>query len=363
MVDLRQIDARGIGQVEEERVVLALGVAERRLRVHVDRLVPRVGSILGRADVHAQVAAGAVLRRHLNRVGLRLEFVPLVGHGLERPRRAGERGVVIHLGADGCVRADQHALIALDADRLVPHRDLEREVPLLPLRRADRPGAVHWKRAHRQQIALAGHEDGGHPLDEVGRQRRHHRRTAVRRGDARRHRHLVEVGERRVHGLEVAPDDFRAALAVGLLDRVLDLRDRLFARQDAGDREEAGLHDRVDAAAHAGVAGHGGRVDGVEADALLDHLLLHLARQMVPDLAGLVGRVQQENRPLRRVLEHVEAFQELELVAGDEPGLRDEIGRSDPARARAQVRHGHRAGLLGVVDEVALHVQRRFLRR
>ena len=172
----------------------------------------------------------------------------------------------------------------------------------------------------------------------------------------RRHRHLLQVRERRVDRLEVALHDLRAALAVGLVDRVLDLRDRLLARQDAGDREEAGLHDRVDPAAHARLARHRGRVDRVEADALVDQLLLHLARQLLPDLVGRVGRVQQEDRPLRRVFEHVDPFQELELMARDEPGLRDQIGRPDRTGARAQVGDRRRARLLGVVDEVALRV-------
>ncbi len=92
VVDLRQIDARGVRQIEEERVVVPLGVPQRRLRVHVDRLVPGIGPILGRADVHAQVAARAVLRRHLNRIGPRLELESLVRAGLERRRRAGQRG-------------------------------------------------------------------------------------------------------------------------------------------------------------------------------------------------------------------------------------------------------------------------------
>ena len=64
----RRSRALDLRQIEEERVVLALGVAQRRLRLHVDRLVPRIGPVLGRADVHAQVAARAVLRRDLNRV-------------------------------------------------------------------------------------------------------------------------------------------------------------------------------------------------------------------------------------------------------------------------------------------------------
>ena len=70
------------------------------------------------------------------------------------------------------MRAHQDALIALDADAGVPHRDLEREVALLPLRGADRPCAVHGEGAHRQQIAFPGQEHGRDPLDEVGRQRR-----------------------------------------------------------------------------------------------------------------------------------------------------------------------------------------------
>ena len=74
----------------------------------------------------------------------------------------------------------------------------------------------------------------------------------------------------------------RSHLAVGLLDRLLDLGDRLLARQYARDCKVAGLHDRVDAAAHAGFLGHSVSVDGEEADFFLDHLLLQLARQALP---------------------------------------------------------------------------------
>jgi hypothetical protein len=49
---------------------------------------------------------------------------------------------------------------------------------------------------------------------------------------------------------------FLALAAVGLLDGVFDLLDGFLARQHAGQGEEAGLHDRVDARAHAGGLGH-----------------------------------------------------------------------------------------------------------
>ncbi len=43
-------------------------------------------------------------------------------------------------------------------------------------------------------------------------------------------------------------------------------------------------------------------------------------------------------------------------MAGQEVGLVDQVGAADRLRAEAQVRDGHRAGLLRVVDEVALGV-------
>ena len=74
--------------------------------------------------------------------------------------------------------------------------------------------------------------------------------------------------------------------------------------------------------------------------------------------SAAIRRVQQEDaRPAPRVLEHVDLVQELELMAGDEAGAIDQVGRADRTRARAQVRDRDRAGLLRVVDEVALHVE------
>ena len=190
--------------------------------------------------------------------------------------------LVVDLGADRRVRADQRALVALDADLGVPDRNLERDVPLLPFRRRHRPRAIDRERAHRQQVALAGQHHRGHLLHEVGRLRRHERRPRARRGGRGRHRNLVQVRQRLVHHLAVPAHDLGPALAVGLLNRLLDLLDRFVARQDAGDREEARLHDGVDARAHAGALRQLVGVDGEEADLLLDDLLLHLASAADP---------------------------------------------------------------------------------
>ena len=95
-------------------------------------------------------------------------------------------------------------------------------------------------------------------------------------------------------------------------------------------------------------------IDDEEAQLLVDDLLLHLARQLVPDLVGPYGAFSRKTPPGSRVLEHVEALEEVELVAGDERRLRDQVRRADRPRPEAQVRDRHRAGLLRVVDEVAL---------
>ena len=57
------------------------------------------------------------------------------------------------------------------------------------------------------------------------------------------------------------------------------------------------------------------------------------------------------------VAEHVESVEQPELVTGNEIGLLHQVGRPNRLRTEAQVRHGHRTGLLRVVHEVALRIQ------
>jgi hypothetical protein len=171
------------------------------------------------------------------------------------------------------------------------------------------------------------------------------------------------VFEGGVDGLEVLLNDRFTAAAVGFLDGLLDLGDGLFAGQDAADGEEAGLHHGVDAGAHAGGLGDGVGVDGVELELLGDDLILDLAGEVVPDLIGLEGGVEEEGGAFLGPAEHVEAFQEGELVAGDEAGVGDEVGAADGIGAEAEVADGDGAGFLRVIDEVALGVSCRSPRR
>ena len=172
-----------------------------------------------------------------------------------------------------------------------------------------------------------------------------------------RHLDLVQMAQRRIHGGEVLLHHRFAALAVGLLDGVLDGGDRFLARQHAADGEEAGLHDGVDAPAHAGLARHRVAIDHVEPQLLVDDLLLHLRAAVASQTSsGPKGLFSRNVAPGSAHFSTSMPLQERELVAGHEIGRRNQVARMDRLRPEAQVRSGHRAGLLRVVDEVALRV-------
>ena len=67
---VRKLGAVHLGQAQEELPVVALGLANRRLRGHVDGLLAGVALALHRANFHANRAAGAIFRRNLQRVAI-----------------------------------------------------------------------------------------------------------------------------------------------------------------------------------------------------------------------------------------------------------------------------------------------------
>ena len=165
---------------------------------------------------------------------------------------------------------------------------------------------------------------------------------------------MTEALQRTVDGGEVARDDGLATLRIRLLDERLDLRDGLVGRQDPGELEEARLHHGIDPAAHPGLVGDRERIDHPEVDLLVDEQALDAAGQVVPDLVGSVGSVEQEGRAVLGGLEDLGPTEHAELVTRDEVSPLDEIGRADGLRPEAQVRHRDRPRLLRVVHEVAL---------
>ena len=126
-------------------------------------------------------------------------------------------------------------------------------------------------------------------MDELGDLTGDRRATVLRRRHRRADRNREELRERRVDGGDVALHDDIAALAVAVADRLLQPGDRFVGGQDIGEREEARLHHRVDPTGQTGRLGHRGGVDGVQVQASVEHDLLHLDRQAIPDLVGGYG--------------------------------------------------------------------------
>jgi hypothetical protein len=255
------------------------------------------------------------------------------------------------------VRAHEAAVAALDAQLGVPLGDELGDVALLEGGRAAGVGAVDRQRADRQVVAAAGHHRRGDGADERRRVGGHRRRRLARGRHAVGQLDPVQPFQRAVDRRLVALDDLGAAAAIGLGDRLLDAGDRRVARQHPGDREEAGLQHDVDPPGKTDLAGDPAGVDRVHVDALGQDLLLDRPRQGVPDLLRRVPAVDQERRAGRRAPKDVEPLEHPEVVAADEASLLHEVRRPDRLRPEAQVRHGLRARLLRVVDEVALRVQ------
>ena len=255
------------------------------------------------------------------------------------------------------MRADEAAVAALNAQLGVPGRHQFRDVALLILRRAARVSAVHRQRADRQLIAPSGHHRRGHCAHELGRVRGDDRRRLALGRHLLRQLYAVKVLQRAVDGRLVALHDLGAALAVGLGDRRLDPLDRLLALEHARDREKARLKHRIGPPGEARIARDLPRVDHVQLDLLGEDLLLNGTRERVPDAIRRLSAVEQQRRSRSRPLKHFVAFEQPEVVTADEARLRDKVRRADRFGPEAQMRDRLRAGLLGVVDEVALRVQ------
>lgn len=92
-----------------------------------------------------------------------------------------------------------------------------------------------------------------------------------------------------------------------------------------GEGEEARLENDVDAAAEAECGGDTRGVDGPDLELQLVDLRLDPRRQVIPDLGGAVGRVDEQGGSRGGDLEHVQLLQQVELVTSDEAGLVDQI--------------------------------------
>ena len=155
----------------------------------------------------------------------------------------------------------------------------------------------------------------------------------------------------------VGVDDSLALLHVGLGSRVLHVLQGVLGGQDLGQREEGGLEHRVGALAHADLGRQVDSVDQVDVDVVVRDVALGHGGHVLGELLVAPLAVDQEGAARLDVADHLEALNDVAgVVASDKVGLGHVVRRTDRRIAKAQVRDGDAAGLLGVVLEVGLDV-------
>ena len=91
------------------------------------------------------------------------------------------------------MRANQSALVTLNADLRIPDRYLGGEVTLLPLGRPKWPGAIHGEGADREKVSFARQHDCRNLLHEIGRLLGHNERPCACGARRLRHFDLVKI--------------------------------------------------------------------------------------------------------------------------------------------------------------------------
>ena len=319
------------------------------------------GLFLGRAHVGAVAAARAVERRDLHREAVFLELGQ-ARLALDGGRRLFAFGGRHQERADGGVRADKRALVALDAVGGVPLGDYDGRTALFIGGRAGGNRTVDHvagEGAHRKVVAVLGRDHVGHVADEFGRQAVVVCVDEAARGVLPRCGNLdLDVVAATVYGRIVHLHDILALLAVGLVDGFLHIGHGLVVGDDARDLEEGALEDGVGASAQTDFAGDLRGVDQIEADVLVDDGLLHEVGDAGEGLFGVPQAVEQQGAALLDALEHIVFVEVRRHVAGHEVGGRHEIRCVDGLVAEAKVRAGVAAGFLGIVVEITLAVFR-----
>src|SRR3990167_1092983 len=151
----------------------------------------------------------------------------------------------VDFGTDYRVRADRHAFAALDANILVPYRDLMGDVAFLPFGRSHRVSPVGGKRAHRNFISLLRDHHGGDIPDEIGCFAGNSGQPMDRPALLSRYIDAMEAFQGMVNGAKIALDHFFPGPAIGLADRIFNGVDSFGAWKNARDGEKTGLHDRI----------------------------------------------------------------------------------------------------------------------
>ena len=253
--------------------------------------------------------------------------------------------------------ADQRALVALDAVFDLPFGYVDGDAALLILRGGGGHAAVRREGGYRQLVAFLRQNRADIAVIVLSCFHMRCFGAFGRVGPAFGHLDLLEAGNRDVDGVPVLLDHGFALAAVGVLGIFLHVAVGFLVGDHLSQLEERGLHDGVDAGAHADLGSQADGVDIIEARFFQGQLLLHVGGQAFFHFLSRPGAVEQEDAALLECVDHVVSRDIGGVMAGDEVREVDLIGRLDGGLAKAQVGDGQAAGFLGVIGEVALRVQ------
>ena len=320
----------GEGVEELEVVVLGFGVVEAIF--HFEGALGGGGAL-----AYADAATGAVFGVDLDaHEGTFLDLFALPFTRGEGFGCALEGFGFEGLDADGGVWAGDGAEGASDTGFGVPDGDFAGDAAFFPLRGCGREVSVGVEGAGGEGFAFVL-EELGHDVFDIVRRLGEIGVEAVELPYGAGNLDLVEVFDGGVDGGIVFLDDGLTLLGVGLLGGLFDFGDGFFFGEYAGEFEEAGLHDGVDAGAHSGGFGDLACVDDEESNFLVDDLLLGFGGDVIPCLVGGVWAVEEEGGAFLGVGEDVFFLDEAELVAGHEVRALDEVCALDGFLSESQV--------------------------
>ncbi len=320
------------------------------------RLVLRVLSVLAGADIDTKAATRAVFRRNLDGEHLACERFSFGIDGLECRRCAFEVGRIVSLDPNRSVRANEATHSTLDTNIWIPNRNIYRDVALFVLSRSGGPLTVIGHLGNLDAIAFEADNLRRDVLDEIGRvigNRRRHLDVAcyvIRIID------LVDIIERNIDCGVVCLDYLFALAPICFLDRFLDKTNRLVHRDNLRQLEESRLHYGVDSGTEVKFLRQLDTVNNEEFCFFIDNLPLHYFRQAIPCVLRVVWGIEQEAAALFEWLQQIVFLDECPIVASDEIRLIAYICAFDRIIGEANMARRARAGLLRVIDEIALRV-------
>ena len=129
-----------------------------------------------------------------------------------------------------------------------------------------------------------------------------------------------------VNGVEIHLHDIFPFFPVRLLNRAFDRCDCFILRQNARNREEACLHNRVHSTPHSRLLSNGITVNDVEVQFFSNNLFLCDPRQFTPHFVSGVLTVQKEGSAFDQLVHDIVLLQEQPLMTPDKVRFVDQVG-------------------------------------